>query len=246
MKNFYYVLIIMALVVSSCGNDENPSPINDESFTDMEALTLTDYRDDNIYKIVKIGDQVWMAENLKYLPSVVGPFSQSDSVAHYYVYDYDGTDVAAAKSTENYNNYGVMYNWNAINPGGTGSEATPSGVRGICPSGWHLPSYAEWEQLFNHLGGTNEAGGKLKQKGTTHWKSPNWEATNQSGFSGLPGGILWSQSFIYLKNRGNFWSVTEEGPYKDVLVYRQDNDRSEVLKRSFGKEMAMCVRCVMD
>lgn len=243
MKNILYAITIAALLLSSC-SDENTKPIDDGSITDLEAKTLTDKRDGNVYKIVTIGDQVWMAENLKYLPSVVGPFTMSDTTAHYYVYDYDGTDITAAKATENYNIYGVLYNWTAANPDRIASEANPSGVRGICPRGWHLPSEGEWDQLFDHLGGIDEAGGKLKH--TKYWKSPNWKATNEAGFSALPGGILWTEAFINLGTRGNWWSVTENGPYDDIPSYRQDNDRSQILKWSYSKQFAMCVRCVMD
>lgn len=245
MKKYLYATAIAAFMISSCGDDENALPSDAGSVTDLEANTLTDNRDGNVYKIITIGDQVWMAEDLKYLPAVVGPFTMSDTIPYYYVYDYEGTDVAAAKSSDNYNTYGVLYNWTAASAN-SASASNPSGVRGVCPSGWHLPSSAEWDQLFNHLGGIFEAGGKLKQKGTTHWKAQNWKATNESGFTALPGGILWAEAFIYLGSRGNWWSATEEGPHQDIVVFRQDNDRSEVLRRSFGKQMGLCVRCVMD
>jgi uncharacterized protein (TIGR02145 family) len=88
-----------------------------------------------------------MAENLKYLPSVVGPGTGSNSEAYCYVYGYDGTSISAAKATENYATYGVLYNWTAAMNGAESSDANPSGVQGICPDGWHLPSDAEWKQL---------------------------------------------------------------------------------------------------
>ena len=116
---------------------------------------FTDARDGTHYDAVKIGNQVWMAENLKYLPSVVGPATGSETAAYYYVYDYDGTDVMAAKATANYTTYGVLYNWPA--------------AMNACPTGWHLPSDAEWTELTDYLGGSGVAGGKLKEIGTTHW-----------------------------------------------------------------------------
>ena len=119
-------------------------------FDAMSAFT--DNRDGNVYSFVTIGDQVWMSENLKYLPSVVDRATYSNTDPYYYVYGYNGTDVPAAKATDNYKTYGVLYNW-------------PAAID-ACPSGWHLPSDAEWTQLTNYLGGEGGAGAKLKATGT--------------------------------------------------------------------------------
>ncbi|MDK2949109.1 MAG: hypothetical protein PWQ56_274, partial [Patescibacteria group bacterium] len=107
---------------------------------------FTDTRDNNIYTTVQIGTQCWMAKNLAYLPSVVPSATGSESTPYYYVYDYQGTDVSAAKATTNYTTYGVLYNWPAAMNGQTGE-----GVQGICPSGWHLPSDAEQHTLDSFL-----------------------------------------------------------------------------------------------
>ncbi len=104
---------------------------------------IQDSRDSQIYQYITIGAQVWMTENLAYLPSVFAPATGSNSTAYYYVYGYNGTDVAAAKATSNYTTYGVLYNWPAAMNGSASSTSNPSGVQGICPSGWHLPSDAE-------------------------------------------------------------------------------------------------------
>src|SRR5574344_844768 len=151
--------------------------------------TFTDDRDNKVYKWVKIGDQVWMAENLAYLPSVnmVADGSEDAAGSYYYVYGYDGTNVAEAKATDNYATYGVLYNWTAAMNGEASSTTNPSGIQGVCPAGWHLPSDAEWTELTDYLGGASVAGGKLKETGTTHWNSPNTGATNETGFTALPG-----------------------------------------------------------
>ena len=98
------------------------------------------------YKIVDFGDQCWFAENCKYLPSVSpsseGSTEGSTTDSYYYVYGYEGKDLEAAKATDNYETYGVLYNWPAVI-----SE-------GICPVGWKIPSYKEFEQLFVYLGGS--------------------------------------------------------------------------------------------
>ncbi|MDA3853143.1 MAG: FISUMP domain-containing protein, partial [Bacteroidales bacterium] len=110
--------------------------------------TFTDSRDNNTYNWVTIGEQVWMAENLAYLPRVHSNalFANADS-ACYGVYGYDGTDVTAAKDSANYSTYGVLYNWYAAMAGASSSDASPSGVQGVCPTGWHLPSDDEWTIL---------------------------------------------------------------------------------------------------
>jgi uncharacterized protein (TIGR02145 family) len=170
-----------------------------------------DNRDDKTYPYVTIGTQVWMTENLAFLPSVVGPGTGSTSTAHYYVYGYDGTDVATAKATSNYTTYGVLYNWPAAMNGSASSISNPSGVQGICPTGWHLPSDAEWTTLTVFLGGVDVAGGKMKEAGESHWTSPNTGATNESGFTALPGGYRYfNGTFILIGNYGYWWSSTED------------------------------------
>jgi uncharacterized protein (TIGR02145 family) len=158
-----------------------------------------DARDGNAYKTVKIGNQIWLAENLKYLPSVVGPGTGSETTPYYYVYGYDGTNVTDAKATSNYTTYGVLYNWPAAMAGSASSNANPSGVQGVCPAGWHLPSDAEWTELTDYLGGKSVAGGKLKETGTTHWASPNTGATNETGFTALPGGYRYGM-MVFLQH----------------------------------------------
>ena len=178
------------------------------------ANSFTDTRDGNVYKTVTIGSQVWMAENLKYLPSVVGSDVGSNTSPCYYVYGYNGTDVNEAKSTSNYNTYGVLYNWPASMGGSTSSTANPSGVQGVCPSGWHLPSDSEWKQLVDYLGGENVAGGKLKESGTEHWNNPNVGATNETGFSALPGGYRSIDgSFYRIEYYGFWWCTTDYSTY---------------------------------
>ncbi|HUN03846.1 MAG TPA: FISUMP domain-containing protein, partial [Niabella sp.] len=107
--------------------------------------TFTDTRDGNVYRTITIAGKTWLAENLRYLPNVVGPASGSTSVAYYYVFGYNGTDINAAKANANYPIYGALYNWAA--------------AQVACPPGWHLPTYEEWYDLLSALGGENSAGG---------------------------------------------------------------------------------------
>ncbi len=194
--------------------------------------TYKDNRDDKTYPYVTIGTQVWMAENLAYLPSVVGPATGSTSTAHYYVYGYDGTNVTAAKGTTNYNKYGVLYNW-------------PAALT-ACPEGWHLPSDAEWTTLTTYLGGLSVAGGKMKEAGTTHWETPNTEATNESGFTALPGGYrLDDGTFSYIGGYGYWWSSTQ---YDTLFAWHRylGYSDSDVLRCSSHKVLGFSVRCLRD
>lgn len=212
------------------------------------AGTFTDSRDGNEYNWVKIGDQVWMAENLAYLPSVNPVASGSEDAAgsYYYVYGYDGANVADAKATANYTSYGALYNWTAAMAGESSSTSNPSGIQGVCPSGWHLPSDAEWTELTDYLGGTSVAGGKLKETGTTHWAIPNTGATNETGFTALPGGLRSNGgTFNSIRLSGYWWSATEDDAtnawYRGMSYYS-----SPVSRVNFGKEVGFSVRCVRD
>ena len=206
--------------------------------------SFIDSRDGNIYNTVTIGTQVWMVENLRYLPSVVGPGTDSNTTPYYYVSGYNGTNVTAAKATSNYTTYGVLYNWPAAMAGSASSSANPSGVQGICPSGWHLPSDAEWTQLTSYLGGEDLAGSKLKEMGITHWTSPNADATNESGFSALGGGARnWDGTFLNIGSQEFWWSATEGAhAWFRFVSYSYGG----VGKGDGGKNMGFYVRCVRD
>lgn len=131
---------------------------NNETVSDTVVIEVlgkfrefTDTRDNKTYKTVKIGEQLWFAENLAYLPSVNKPSESSKDEARYYVFGYDGNDLNEAKASEYYN-LGVLYNWVAAG-GDEESDANvvPSGIQGPCPDGWHMPSKAEWDILFDYV-----------------------------------------------------------------------------------------------
>ncbi|MBW6481694.1 MAG: hypothetical protein K0B10_01410 [Vicingaceae bacterium] len=219
---------------------------------------FTDARDGNVYNTVQIGSQCWMAENLAYLPSVVGPATGSETVPYYYVYGYNGTNVATAQATANYTTYGVLYNWTAAMNGAASSSSNPSGVQGVCPAGWHLPSDAEWCIMENAVEagtdpgcsltgwrGTN-TGGNLKQTGTTLWTTPNTGATNSSGFTALPGGNRSTGgAFSNVGNNGYWWSATESsatGAWYRALGYNS----AQVGRTNGSKAFGFSCRCVKD
>ena len=219
-----------------------------ENINGIDRSTFTDPRDGKVYQTVVIGNQEWMAENLAYLPSVnqVADGSEDAPGSYYYVYGYDGTDVNAAKATDNYNTYGVLYNWTAAMGGDASSTSNPSGIQGACPLGWHLPSDVEWTELIDLQGGKQIAGGKLKEIGTSHWNSPNSDATNETGFTALPGGFRgYLGTFSSIDNEGRWWSATElDATY--AWSHDMFYNSSLVLRNFIYNEMGFCVRCVRD
>jgi len=224
-----------------------------------EFVACTDL-DGNNYAVVTIGNQTWMAENLKYLPSVVGPGTGSYTEAFYYVNAYDGTNVAAAKETENYNTYGVLYNWPAAMAGSASSSSNPSGVQGVCPTGWHLPSDVEWKVLEMELGmseaeadnvgwrGTNE-GSKIAGNASL-WADGTLENDIEfgtSGFAGLPGGYRnWNGSTFYgLGESSMFWSATEnDGP--TAFIRSLGSDATRISRSGWETAKAFSVRCLKN
>jgi uncharacterized protein (TIGR02145 family) len=206
---------------------------------------ITDARDGTGYRTVTIGNQVWMAENLRYLPSVVGPEEGSVKEPLYYVYGYNGTDVLEATTTANYEIYGVLYNWSAAMNGARSSTSKPSGVQGVCPAGWHLPSDAEWTQLTDYLS-INVAGGSLKSSGTAHWDSPNTGGNNVTGFSALPGGYRSSDGyFVSMGEDSDFWSASKNKRHYAWFRNIHYNE-ADVGRNSFPKDTGFSVRCVKD
>lgn len=224
-----------------------------------ETGTFTDARDDQTYTTIEIGNQVWMAENLKYLPAVVGPSTESYTDPYYYVYDYSGTVVADAKATANYTTYGVLYNWPAAMNSAASSTSNPSGVQGVCPSGWHLPSDSEWTQLSDYLinngygyeGSGDDIGKAIAS--TSGWNSSSSlgdvgydQATNNSsGFNALPGGAQENGYFKILGELGVWWSATESSStfaWFRVLVYDYRTWQDVTLY----KELGFSIRCVQN
>jgi uncharacterized protein (TIGR02145 family) len=134
------------------------------------------------------------------------------------------------------NTYGRLYNWYAI---------AESNI--ISPVGWHIPTDAEWTTLTTYLGGDSLAGGKLKEINTIHWNTPNTGATNETGFTALPGGYRHSidGGFYNVGNSGLWWSSTEGNADKGWSRYMGFNS-NEVIKSTSFKGFGFSVRCVRD
>lgn len=216
----------------------------------FEFIPCSD-QDGNNYAVVTIGVQIWMAENLKVTnyPDGTPILLVTDSDAWGNLSD-NNTDDAYCYFNNNSGGeagtFGALYTWAAaMGDNAVSSNGNPSGVQGICPSGWHLPSDAEWTQLTDYLGGESIAGGKLKA--TNNWFSPNIGATNETGFTAISGGCRSSSngSFIEFEYGGYWWGSTEELStsvwrrrlyYNDTTVNRVDGNKSG----------GYCIRCVLD
>ena len=195
----------------------------------------------NTYKTVTIGTQQWMAENLK-----VSKYSDGTNIP----YEPDNakwsqltTGAWAYYGNDATNNakYGKLYNWYALNK-------TANGNKNVCPTGWHVPTDAEWTVLTDYLGGANVAGGKMKEMGTTSWSPLNTDATNLSLFSALPGGYrYWKGGYTDVSGSGNWWSSSENATYVDRAWYRYLNSgNGNAASYISYKKGGFSVRCLRD
>jgi len=208
--------------------------------------TMTDARDGQTYKIVTIGTQTWMAENLNYR------YTQKTSSLDSSSFCYNNKFGFCAK-------YGRLYLWSAAMDSaavfstvgrdcGYGKTCSPSGtVRGVCPEGWHLPNKDEWNTLFTAVGGSSVAGVKLKSVDGWEYESALTKGTDAYGFSALPAGFYYSNSdnFVVMGYRADFWSSTEGGRdlvYRMALEYNYEDANLLV----DIKDRAMSVRCLQD
>jgi uncharacterized protein (TIGR02145 family) len=221
------------------------SPGSSSDGTSFCSEGVTDYEGNN-YKTVQIGSQCWMAENLK---STL--YADGGAITSHWAYDND---------EGNAHTYGRLYTWDAVMNGAGSSSSNPSGVQGICPDGWHVPSDAEWKELEMTIGmtiseadasnwrGTHGEGRKLKQTGEAFlWTDdPNDPGNNLSGFAALPGGDRnGSGTFESMGSHGYFWSSTEFNSsyaYRRGLYYYY----AQVYRDYYYKDHGFSVRCVRD
>jgi uncharacterized protein (TIGR02145 family) len=216
-----------------------------EQILELQLVTGVKIKDidGNVYKIITIGTQTWMSENLKttrYNDGTVIPLvtdgaawqnASTNTSPGYCWYN-------APNETSNLLAYGALYNWYAIN-------SATNGNKNVCPTGWHVPTDGEWTTLTTYLGGETVAGGKMKEAGLAHWLSPNIGATNESGFAGLPGGSRGNNGTFYLiGGKGYWWSSTEF--YTSVWYRGLDYYNGNVLKSIDDRGSGFSVRCLRD
>jgi uncharacterized protein (TIGR02145 family) len=221
MRNLVIIsgVILLVFVIHSCKKDYD---------------TFVGDVDGNVYNTVTIGTQVWMKENLRTTRFNDGSainfitdnseWSNSETLG-YSLYDND---------IRNKNIYGALYNWNTIN------------THILCPVGWHMPSMAEWTIMIDNTGGAMVAGGLLKESGTDHWIDPNVGATNETGFSALPGGSRNEEGTFFSKGYyGHWWSATEDD-ISSAWSFSLINEYTVIEKYNPSKLMGFSVRCIRD
>jgi uncharacterized protein (TIGR02145 family) len=222
MQKIVFLTIVLSMILWNCREDNEEAP-----------GILKDI-DGNVYTTVTIGTQVWMLENLKTtkyndgsdIPNVTDSSAWAVlSTPGYCWYNNDAF---------NKNEYGGLYNWYAVNTGK------------LCPKGWHIPSVEEWNILVNYLGGRTIAGRKLKETGNTHWVNALTDASNESGFTGLPGGYCdYNGAFRFLGYNADYWSSTEFN-LTDANVLDMFYEVSYLNIAHVNKHYGFSVRCVKD
>jgi uncharacterized protein (TIGR02145 family) len=236
LTNGNFVIIPGLSTANENTNPQNPT----KTPTSGSGQNVTDF-DGNIYKTVYIGTQQWMTENLKTTKYSDGsPIPNVSDETEWLnlttgAWSYYNNDII------HNNKYGKLYNWFAGNP-------STNGNKNLCPSGWHVPSDSEWSVLIDYLGGREVAGGKMKEVGTEYWLDPNTGATNESGFSGLPGGYRnadW-KNFPDMRSTGGWWSVTEATADYGRVRSIGYNDAATSYETAWSKKHGASVRCMRD
>jgi uncharacterized protein (TIGR02145 family) len=217
--------VIALFLMVSCSKDDTPSP-----------LAKTE---------VTIGTQVWATKNLDVATYRDGtPIPQVTDATEWQNLT-TGAWCYYEHSTTNGKTYGKLYNWYAVAGIHDNDPNTPN--KALAPTGWHVPSIAEWDTLINFLGGASIAAG-VKMKTTTDWTSyPGITNTNSSGFSGLPGGVCnWDQTFYEIKDAGYWWSSTENNTLPSQTHAYFFKLYTNMFTSYYGKINGMSVRCLKD
>ena len=243
------------------GNTENPidSTYNNQEYPSTAHVirkAVADI-DGNIYDAIQIGSKVWMAENLRtarYADGTAIPKGNSASSSTIYRYSPDANEGYAPV-------YGYLYNWQAVMGGSASSNSNPSGVQGICPNGWHVPSDAEWTQLTDYVssqsqylcnGDSNYIGKALADNAlswsydTTTCAVGNMPSNNNAtNFSALPAGDITSLGYFGFLTFTNFWTPTQ---YNNSRAYDRDIAWyvATVRRQDFEKVRGHSVRCLRN
>lgn len=227
--------------------------IEDDPFT-CGTSTVTDI-DGNVYNTVQIGCQCWLQQDLKvskYPNGEAIPYIDNDATwgaladdntsDAYSVYGDSNNDGVVDIANPD---YGYLYSYAAAI--GDNWEKDNADNQGICPDGWHLPTDEEWTELVDELGGSAVAGGEMKETGTSHWLSPNTGATNNSGFTGLPGGYRYESNgtFYPQANYSCRWRATESSTSNAWTCYLHYLN-ADAGKGNSAKSYGFAVRCVRD
>lgn len=198
------------------------------NFEIIESDPVSDI-DGNTYKTIKIGNQIWMVENLK-----TTHYADGGSV-EYFTYN---------NKESNVDLYGRLYSSFAVSKE-VGRINNNVQIQGIAPDGWHIPSKTEWEELANYLGGLEIAGGKLKSNNSELWNKPNLKASNESKFNALPAGMHdFTNIFQWIGKTACFSSSTKTE--RGQVYFYIENSSEELKIGHFHPDDAVSVRCIKD
>lgn len=219
-------------------NNYGADTVNKSSYIkvfDKYSNPVSDF-DGNVYGTVRIGSQIWLAENLRSRHYSDGREIELINNSSEWNLLQNNDKACCYYSGANKNEYGLLYNWSAATDNGR--------YRGACPDGWHIPSTKEWNTLIDFLGGELTAGIKLKETGIEHWYETI--ATDDYGFSALPGGFREGHGgFSGLKASSYFWTSTSYSEFRSWNVALHANSKS-VNINNFGKNSAFSVRCIKN
>ncbi len=204
----------------------------------FKTLDVVTDIDGNSYEVVDIGNQTWMAENLKTSKYRNGdPIQQVDDEEEWFLIESTGAFCYYDDDQNNNLVYGKLYNWHAV-----GDE------RGICPEGWKIPDNNDWMELVAFAGGQEIAGSGLKHKGFKYWEIPNVGATNTTGFTALPGGYRVGNGFFSKGKFAHFWSATVHPEHDGNMAYylSVNFDNTHAIVWHLYKRVGHSVRCVKN
>lgn len=225
-------------------NTQVQNAVFQNEIEDYQIKSSTDNISDNIfidpvenrqYKTVKIGNQIWMAENLKTTKFNDGtPIPLVTSLEAWGSLNTPGYCWFENDENTNKETYGALYNWFTINTGK------------LCPDGWHVPTLNEWRRLIGFLGGEKIGREKLKETGIKHWPSPNKNATNEVGFTAIPGG--WRTDNGHFKGIGNEgkWWTSSTGPLKTGELFQIADNYKLIYDEGTDRKYGYSVRCIKD
>jgi uncharacterized protein (TIGR02145 family) len=230
----HFTIMLLVLLLMACNKNNSNANANITQSNAANNL-LSDINITGEMSVAKIGSQRWMSSNLNVsryrngdrIPQVTNPAKWAALTTG--AWCWHNNDSLAGTV------YGKIYNWYAVND-----------PRGLAPAGWHIPTDAEWTTLINTLGGNLVAGGKMKETGLAHWSAPNTNATNSSGFTGLPGGNRYNNGqFLYFRIYGWGWSANTDSSGLP-LYYRLNYNDGTVFRGAADKRDGFSIRCVKD
>ena len=228
MKNILPCLVFL-LGIQACQKDEPVTP----EIVAPKGPTVTDI-DGNVYHVIRIGNQTWMQENLK-----VTHYRNGDPIPNItehadWINQTEGAYCNYHNSNMFASTYGRLYNFHAVKD-----------ERKLAPEGWRIPTNEDWMELEFQYGGVLTAG-PLKETGTTHWASPNIAATNESGFTAVPGGSRGDEKDFNQDGIRGYWWNTSESFAHFAWFRTMSNDESMLNPGFTTKTTGMSVRCIKE